>query len=162
MTIRSFRGHFSPEDHHGLEVGGIYWHFVDVMWIVVYVTVYILYAAGDSARLFRKHAEPVPQRGGGVPVPLADDRLLRADRDRRSLINRWVGLAVFLVETGAIAWWLTPRGDARAAGQAGARRRARAGERRLLVIANETVGGRELLAELRRHGRGRDDARCSW
>jgi cytochrome c oxidase subunit III len=42
MTVRSFRGHFSPEHHHGLEVGGIYWHFVDVMWIVVYVTVYLL------------------------------------------------------------------------------------------------------------------------
>jgi len=42
MGIRAFRGHFSPEHHHGIEVGGIYWHFVDVMWIVVYVTVYIL------------------------------------------------------------------------------------------------------------------------
>jgi cytochrome c oxidase subunit 3 len=42
MTIRSFRGHFSPEEHHGVEIGGIYWHFVDVMWIVVYVTVYLL------------------------------------------------------------------------------------------------------------------------
>jgi cytochrome c oxidase subunit 3 len=42
MTIRAFRGHFSPEHHHGVELGGIYWHFVDVMWIVVYLTVYIL------------------------------------------------------------------------------------------------------------------------
>src|SRR5438034_1174074 len=42
MCIRAFRGHFSPEHHHGIEVGGIYWHFVDVMWIVVYVTVYVL------------------------------------------------------------------------------------------------------------------------
>jgi len=42
ITIRAFRGHFSPENHHGVEVGGIYWHFVDVMWIVVYVTVYVL------------------------------------------------------------------------------------------------------------------------
>jgi cytochrome c oxidase subunit 3 len=42
MTIRAFRGHFSPEDHHGVEIGGIYWHFVDVMWIVVYTTVYII------------------------------------------------------------------------------------------------------------------------
>ena len=41
-TIRAFRGHFSPEHHHGLELPGIYWHFVDVMWIVVYTTVYIL------------------------------------------------------------------------------------------------------------------------
>ena len=42
MTIRAFRGHFSPEHHDGVEIGGIYWHFVDVMWIVVYLTVYIL------------------------------------------------------------------------------------------------------------------------
>ena len=42
MTIRAFRGHFSPEHHHGVEIGGIYWHFVDVMWIVVFTTVYIL------------------------------------------------------------------------------------------------------------------------
>jgi len=42
MTVRAFRGHFSAEDHRGVEIGGIYWHFVDVMWIVVYTTVYIL------------------------------------------------------------------------------------------------------------------------
>jgi cytochrome c oxidase subunit 3 len=42
MTIRSFRGHFDADHHHGVEIGGIYWHFVDVMWIVVYMTVYIL------------------------------------------------------------------------------------------------------------------------
>jgi len=42
MTIRAFRGHFSAERHHGVEIGGIYWHFVDVMWIVVYSTVYLI------------------------------------------------------------------------------------------------------------------------
>ena len=41
-TIRAFRGHYSPEHHHGVEIPGSYWHFVDVMWIVVYTTVYIL------------------------------------------------------------------------------------------------------------------------
>jgi cytochrome c oxidase subunit III len=41
-TVRAFRGHFSAEHHHGVEIPGIYWHFVDVMWIVVYTTVYIL------------------------------------------------------------------------------------------------------------------------
>jgi cytochrome c oxidase subunit 3 len=41
-TVRAFRGHFSPEHHHGVEISGIYWHFVDVMWIVVYATVYLL------------------------------------------------------------------------------------------------------------------------
>jgi cytochrome c oxidase subunit III len=42
MTTRAFRGHFDSEHHHGVEIGGIYWHFVDVMWIVVFTTVYIL------------------------------------------------------------------------------------------------------------------------
>jgi cytochrome c oxidase subunit 3 len=42
VTIRTFRGHFSPEEHRGVEVPGIYWHFVDVMWVIVYTTVYIL------------------------------------------------------------------------------------------------------------------------
>ena len=41
-TVRAFRGHFTPESHRGVEIPGIYWHFVDVMWIVVYTTVYIL------------------------------------------------------------------------------------------------------------------------
>jgi cytochrome c oxidase subunit III len=41
-SVRAFRGHFSPEEHRGVEVPGIYWHFVDVMWVVVFFTVYIL------------------------------------------------------------------------------------------------------------------------
>jgi cytochrome c oxidase subunit 3 len=42
VTIRSFRGHYSAEHHQGMEVPGIYWHFVDAMWIIVYCTVYVL------------------------------------------------------------------------------------------------------------------------
>jgi cytochrome c oxidase subunit III len=41
-TVRAFRGHYSAAHHHGVEIPGIYWHFVDVMWIVVYTTIYIL------------------------------------------------------------------------------------------------------------------------
>jgi cytochrome c oxidase subunit 3 len=43
-TIRAFRGHFDKdaEKHLGVEVPGIYWHFVDIMWIIVFATVYIL------------------------------------------------------------------------------------------------------------------------
>jgi cytochrome c oxidase subunit 3 len=42
VSIRSFRGHYSPEHHQGMEVPGIYWHFVDGMWIIVYMALYIL------------------------------------------------------------------------------------------------------------------------
>ncbi len=42
VTLRAFRGHFSADDHRGVEIPGIYWHFVDVMWIVVYTSIYIV------------------------------------------------------------------------------------------------------------------------
>jgi cytochrome c oxidase subunit 3 len=42
VTVRSFRGHFTPTEHRGVEVPGIYWHFVDVMWVIVYSSVYLL------------------------------------------------------------------------------------------------------------------------
>jgi cytochrome c oxidase subunit 3 len=42
VTIRSFKGHYSPEQHRGVEVPGIYWHFVDIMWIFVFSSIYIL------------------------------------------------------------------------------------------------------------------------
>ena len=41
-TVRAFRGHYTAEHHHGVEIPGIYWHFVDVMWIVVYATIYLI------------------------------------------------------------------------------------------------------------------------
>jgi cytochrome c oxidase subunit 3 len=41
-TVRAFRGHFTAEEHRGVEVPGIYWHFVDIMWIIVYASVYVL------------------------------------------------------------------------------------------------------------------------
>ena len=43
-NIRAWRGHFGPDakDHLGVEIPGIYWHFVDVMWLVVFTTVYVL------------------------------------------------------------------------------------------------------------------------
>jgi cytochrome c oxidase subunit 3 len=42
VNVRAFRGHYSPAEHRGVEVPGIYWHFVDVMWVIVFTTVYLL------------------------------------------------------------------------------------------------------------------------
>ncbi|MGK2954788.1 MAG: cytochrome c oxidase subunit 3 [Solirubrobacterales bacterium] len=43
-NVRAWRGHFGPEqkDHLGVEVPGIYWHFVDIMWIIVFLAIYII------------------------------------------------------------------------------------------------------------------------
>ena len=39
---RTLRGHYSPQHHMGVELSGIYWHFVDVVWVVLYTLVYLL------------------------------------------------------------------------------------------------------------------------
>ncbi|HEY6776957.1 MAG TPA: cytochrome c oxidase subunit 3 [Thermoleophilaceae bacterium] len=42
VIVRAFRGHYSPKEHRGVEVPGIYWHFVDIMWIFVFSSLYLL------------------------------------------------------------------------------------------------------------------------
>ena len=36
------QGHYSSEHHFGIEANEIYWHFVDVIWIVLFLLLYIL------------------------------------------------------------------------------------------------------------------------
>jgi cytochrome c oxidase subunit III len=40
--LRAIRGHYSAQHHIGLEVTGLYWHFVDVVWILLYTVVYLI------------------------------------------------------------------------------------------------------------------------
>lgn len=56
-----------------------------------------------------------------------------------SLIGAWVGLAVFVVLTGGIAWWILRRGR-REPPVRQAPAASPPGEHRILVVANETVG----------------------
>lgn len=42
MLVRVMRGHFSPEQHFGFEAAAWYWHFVDVVWIGLFVFVYVI------------------------------------------------------------------------------------------------------------------------
>jgi cytochrome c oxidase subunit 3 len=40
--VRSLRGHYSAEHHMGVELTGIYWHFVDFVWVILYAIVYLI------------------------------------------------------------------------------------------------------------------------
>ncbi len=42
ITIRSMKGHFSAKNHFAFEGVAWYWHFVDVVWLVLFVVVYVL------------------------------------------------------------------------------------------------------------------------
>ena len=42
VMVRVMKGHFTPENHFGFEGAAWYWHFVDVVWLGLYVVVYWL------------------------------------------------------------------------------------------------------------------------
>ncbi len=44
--FRARAGHFTPERHFGLEAAAWYWHFVDVVWLFLFVCIY-WWGAGD-------------------------------------------------------------------------------------------------------------------
>jgi cytochrome c oxidase subunit 3 len=42
IMIRSIKGHFKPDNHFAFEAVAWYWHFVDVVWLGLFIFVYIL------------------------------------------------------------------------------------------------------------------------
>ncbi|MGK7875062.1 MAG: heme-copper oxidase subunit III [Xenococcaceae cyanobacterium] len=43
VLMRSLqKGHYSSESHFGVEAAELYWHFVDVVWIILFTLVYLL------------------------------------------------------------------------------------------------------------------------
>ena len=42
MWFRVLKGHFTPENHFAFQAASWYWHFVDVVWVMLFVFVYIL------------------------------------------------------------------------------------------------------------------------
>jgi cytochrome c oxidase subunit 3 len=42
VTWKAFRGKYSSRDHRGIEVIGLYWHFVDLVWIILFTIVYLM------------------------------------------------------------------------------------------------------------------------
>jgi cytochrome c oxidase subunit III len=41
LLIRSLMGTFTAEYHTPIEIGGLYWHFVDIVWVFLYAIFYI-------------------------------------------------------------------------------------------------------------------------
>ena len=40
--VRAWRGAFTPEQHFGFEAAAWYWHFVDVVWLFLFVCIYVI------------------------------------------------------------------------------------------------------------------------
>jgi cytochrome c oxidase subunit 3 len=42
LFVRSVRGAYSAEYAHPVEIAGLYWHFVDLVWILIFTFVYLI------------------------------------------------------------------------------------------------------------------------
>ena len=42
IMIQGIRGKYSADNCHKVEILGLYWHFVDVVWIVIFTVVYLI------------------------------------------------------------------------------------------------------------------------
>ncbi len=42
VLFRSVKGHFKPENHFAFEAAAWYWHFVDVVWLGLFIFVYLM------------------------------------------------------------------------------------------------------------------------
>jgi len=41
-AVKAFRGKYSAVDYGGVEIMGLYWHFVDLVWIILFTIVYLI------------------------------------------------------------------------------------------------------------------------
>lgn len=42
VLIKGLRGRYSPKNYSGVELVGLYWHFVDLIWILVFTFLYLI------------------------------------------------------------------------------------------------------------------------
>lgn len=42
VAFKAFKGVYTPEDNLGVELFGLYWHFVDLVWILLFTIVYLI------------------------------------------------------------------------------------------------------------------------
>lgn len=42
LLVKASRGRFSPEYYNPVEVSGLYWHFVDIVWIFLFPLLYLI------------------------------------------------------------------------------------------------------------------------
>jgi len=70
------------------------------------------------------------------------------------VLNRWAGLTVFVVLSAAVVWWWLRARRLEPPRPETPTRRGDPDERRILVIANETVGGEALRERIEEHSRG--------
>ena len=80
LPVRARAGHFTPDHHFGFEAAAWYWHFVDVVWLFLFICIY--WWGGGSGRRRMSRWPPVAMSSPDRPAPstLATALLCRCPR----------------------------------------------------------------------------------
>jgi len=63
IFFASFKGRIKQENSLDVEIAGLYWHFVDIVWIIIFGIVYLVGAFGVEDRLI-EHAGALARLSG--------------------------------------------------------------------------------------------------
>lgn len=42
VALKTHQGAYSASEHTGMETGGVYWHMVDLVWLILFPLVYVM------------------------------------------------------------------------------------------------------------------------
>ena len=42
LILQAAKGHFTPQNYARIEIFGLYWHFVDIVWILLFTVIYLI------------------------------------------------------------------------------------------------------------------------
>jgi cytochrome c oxidase subunit 3 len=42
LLVLAWKGHFGPARYNAVEAAGLYWHFVDIVWIFLFPLLYLI------------------------------------------------------------------------------------------------------------------------
>ncbi|HEY1017233.1 MAG TPA: cytochrome c oxidase subunit 3, partial [Herpetosiphonaceae bacterium] len=42
LLISSLSGRYNAKNYMALELGGLYWHFVDLVWVLIFTVIYLI------------------------------------------------------------------------------------------------------------------------